>query len=324
MKCPFCNYVSFDYLNTCRKCSKDLSAHRAKYDINFLEPISLGILSFAAMTASAPAAAGAASFSHEDLHSPSDEAEEPHTVSSVEEAMGVAANGGDDSFGFTLDDSTGDFSMPDASEGDIEIPEKSGAGTAVAGAAAASSGPDEISFDSDEISLGGEEETTVPATAAMEPEHEEIAMDISPEEAPSLEVSMETPDEITLEEQVAHVAQAAPDISMEEPEPSGEINFDEPAAEPAPDISMEEPDLAGGDSALSSDSGFSLGLGEDMGGLDSELDFSSIGGDSGGGAATPSSGGGSEFEDVNLSDDDIFGSGGGKKDDDLDLELDKA
>lgn len=44
MKCPYCNYVSFEHLETCRKCSKDLTAHKSQYGIDFLEPVSLGVL----------------------------------------------------------------------------------------------------------------------------------------------------------------------------------------------------------------------------------------------------------------------------------------
>lgn len=46
MKCPHCKFVSFEYLNSCRKCSKDLVAHKSQHGIEFLEPISLGILTF--------------------------------------------------------------------------------------------------------------------------------------------------------------------------------------------------------------------------------------------------------------------------------------
>ncbi|VAX20241.1 hypothetical protein MNBD_NITROSPINAE01-291 [hydrothermal vent metagenome] len=44
MKCPHCSYVSFEYLDTCRKCSKDLTAHKSKFGIDFIEPIAIGVL----------------------------------------------------------------------------------------------------------------------------------------------------------------------------------------------------------------------------------------------------------------------------------------
>ncbi len=33
MKCPKCNYTSFDYLDSCKKCGKDLSEFREKHSI---------------------------------------------------------------------------------------------------------------------------------------------------------------------------------------------------------------------------------------------------------------------------------------------------
>jgi hypothetical protein len=33
MKCPKCNYTSFDYLDSCKKCGKDLSEFREKHNI---------------------------------------------------------------------------------------------------------------------------------------------------------------------------------------------------------------------------------------------------------------------------------------------------
>ncbi|MDH5511122.1 MAG: hypothetical protein OEZ32_12330, partial [Nitrospinota bacterium] len=118
---------------------------------------------------------------------------------------------------------------------------------------------------------------------------------------------------ITMEEPEEEIAFEEPEAEITMEEPEGEIAFEEPEEE----IALEEPapDLGEGEAMVSSDSGFSLGLGDDIGGLDSELDFSSIGGDSGG----------SEFEDVNLSDDDIFGAASDSDDlDDLEMDLDKV
>jgi hypothetical protein len=60
MKCPHCSYVSFEYLDTCRKCSKDLTTHKGQYGIEFLEPVSLGILTFVEGRAATSAAVGGA------------------------------------------------------------------------------------------------------------------------------------------------------------------------------------------------------------------------------------------------------------------------
>jgi ribosomal protein S27AE len=36
MKCPKCGYTSFDYLDECKKCGKDLAEHKDKYSIRSL------------------------------------------------------------------------------------------------------------------------------------------------------------------------------------------------------------------------------------------------------------------------------------------------
>jgi len=38
MKCPKCKYVTFDYLNTCPRCGKDMSAEKAKLNISAGKP----------------------------------------------------------------------------------------------------------------------------------------------------------------------------------------------------------------------------------------------------------------------------------------------
>ncbi|MEE8483371.1 MAG: hypothetical protein V3S46_02140, partial [Nitrospinota bacterium] len=45
MKCPKCNYVSFEHLNECRKCNIDLSAHKSELGIDFPEYSGLDLLS---------------------------------------------------------------------------------------------------------------------------------------------------------------------------------------------------------------------------------------------------------------------------------------
>ncbi|GMT43114.1 MAG: hypothetical protein IEMM0002_1525 [bacterium] len=44
MKCPKCAYVSFEYLNSCRKCGVDLTAHKAELGIDFPQYYDLGLL----------------------------------------------------------------------------------------------------------------------------------------------------------------------------------------------------------------------------------------------------------------------------------------
>lgn len=57
MKCPKCNFVSFEYLNSCKKCGVELASHKVEYAIDFPEASDLGVLT---MIEAAPAAAVAA------------------------------------------------------------------------------------------------------------------------------------------------------------------------------------------------------------------------------------------------------------------------
>ena len=373
MKCPNnrCQYVSFEWLSTCRKCGADLAAHKSKFNINFPEPISLGILSFAgagagAATEAASSMDGGESFGSADFMSPTDgmiDSDETTGIGGGEDEGGLAS---EDSFGFSLDDSSDeDFALPDSGGGldfggedDETSAEEEPPGV-----------PDEISFDSEEISLGDDdagdeggmdfsEEPEEDISMDIEPEpEEEISMDLEPEPEPEPEISMEPEEGISMDIEPEPEIDMEPEIEMEpeeeismdlEPEPEidmepeEEISMDlEPEIEEEPEIAMEpeleeEPEIAmepeldmaeeapmagGGEEVVSSDSGFNLDLGDDFGGLDSELDFSSIGSEAGGG-------GGSEFDDVNISDDDIFGSTDSVDVDtdldDLDMELDNT
>ncbi|MBI5078787.1 hypothetical protein HZB08_02070 [Candidatus Saganbacteria bacterium] len=44
MKCPKCDYSSFEYLNTCKKCGSDLTVHKTELGIDFPRAESLGIM----------------------------------------------------------------------------------------------------------------------------------------------------------------------------------------------------------------------------------------------------------------------------------------
>ncbi|MBI4665392.1 MAG: hypothetical protein HY751_03155 [Nitrospinae bacterium] len=70
MRCPYCSYVSFEFLDTCKKCSKDLSSHKQQYGIEFLEPVSLGVLTFVegAAPSAEPSAPAGFSFHEEADH----------------------------------------------------------------------------------------------------------------------------------------------------------------------------------------------------------------------------------------------------------------
>jgi hypothetical protein len=38
MKCPKCKYITFDYLDTCPRCGKDMSAEKARLNIFSIKP----------------------------------------------------------------------------------------------------------------------------------------------------------------------------------------------------------------------------------------------------------------------------------------------
>ncbi len=101
MKCPHCKYVSFEYLDTCRKCSKDLKAHKSQHGIDYIAPISLGILTFVD-TGSAPAGAPVSdemSFDTSDLVIGDEESQEE------EGAVDFGADAPDEEAPFSVDDS---------------------------------------------------------------------------------------------------------------------------------------------------------------------------------------------------------------------------
>ncbi|VAX20211.1 hypothetical protein MNBD_NITROSPINAE04-1749 [hydrothermal vent metagenome] len=89
MKCPQCNYVSFDYLDSCRKCSKDLTAHKSQVGIDFLEPIPIGVLAFLESGAREPVAigTGSANFDSDDFKVAGDSTESAVSVEETATAV---------------------------------------------------------------------------------------------------------------------------------------------------------------------------------------------------------------------------------------------
>ncbi len=45
MKCPKCSYVSFEYLDRCTNCGKELAEHKSEFGIDFIRYSSINILS---------------------------------------------------------------------------------------------------------------------------------------------------------------------------------------------------------------------------------------------------------------------------------------
>ncbi len=56
MKCPKCNFASFEYLNTCKKCGNDLSVHKTELGIDFPQYSSVGLMATLRREASPQAA----------------------------------------------------------------------------------------------------------------------------------------------------------------------------------------------------------------------------------------------------------------------------
>ena len=100
MKCPKCGYTSFDYLDECKKCGKDLAEHKEKYNIR-----SLMFPGAAGAAAAAPVAAAAADAGGDDLGFDFMD-EEGADMSSSEPATEVTE---DDTFDFGEEDDSFSF-----------------------------------------------------------------------------------------------------------------------------------------------------------------------------------------------------------------------
>ncbi|VAX25052.1 hypothetical protein MNBD_NITROSPINAE03-1661 [hydrothermal vent metagenome] len=164
MKCPHCKYVSFEYLDTCRKCSKDLKAHKSQHGIDYMAPISLGILTFVD-TGSAPAGAPVSdemSFDTSDLVIGDEESQE---------------EGGTMDFGADAPDEEVEFSVDESFEEDVEsevmieeVAEDAGVAEIEMGEAEAEVGEAEIEMGEAEVEMGEAEVEIGEAAEAMDEE----------------------------------------------------------------------------------------------------------------------------------------------------------
>lgn len=94
MKCPKCNYVSFEYLNSCRKCNLDLTAHKAELGIDFPQYSDLGLLTLAGASVEPEMEAVAVEeTAMEDLETGGGEAESSTDTDIL--SIGEAEDGGD-------------------------------------------------------------------------------------------------------------------------------------------------------------------------------------------------------------------------------------
>lgn len=69
MKCPKCNFASFEYLNTCKKCGNDLTLHKTEMGIDFPQYNSLGLMAMLRHEASPQAAVAEPASLVRDTHS---------------------------------------------------------------------------------------------------------------------------------------------------------------------------------------------------------------------------------------------------------------
>ena len=68
MKCPKCNFASFEYLNTCKKCGSDLSLHKTEMGVDFPQYNSLGLMALLRHEASPQAAVAEPASLVQDTH----------------------------------------------------------------------------------------------------------------------------------------------------------------------------------------------------------------------------------------------------------------
>jgi hypothetical protein len=104
MKCPKCNYTSFDYLDSCKKCGKDLLEHREKHNIR-------SVL-FASTATGASAATAVDSAGEEDFEFDFNEGEEQVAATGEESVLPVTESipePDDDPFG--IGEESDDFSF---------------------------------------------------------------------------------------------------------------------------------------------------------------------------------------------------------------------
>ncbi len=107
MKCPKCNYISFDYLDECKKCGKDLSEHKEKHNIRSLL--------FAGGIAAAGGAVAAAGAGEEDFEFDFNEEEAAGQVAApVDESPASSPAPADDPFGVGEDSDDFSFDSDDS------------------------------------------------------------------------------------------------------------------------------------------------------------------------------------------------------------------
>ena len=107
MKCPKCNYISFDYLDSCKKCGKDLSEHKEKHNIRSLLFAGTGAAAGAGIAAVAAADNGEFGFDFNEEEEVATQIDESQVLASDDDLGSEPAA---DPFGVD-EESTDDFSF---------------------------------------------------------------------------------------------------------------------------------------------------------------------------------------------------------------------
>lgn len=95
MKCPKCNFASFEYLNTCKKCGNDLSLHKTELGIDYPQYSTLSLMATLRHEAS-PQAAMAETATMEADHLGADQFSETSTTDKMSGTSGFEAAIGSD------------------------------------------------------------------------------------------------------------------------------------------------------------------------------------------------------------------------------------
>ncbi len=231
MKCPKCNFSSFEYLNTCKKCGLDLSVHKTELGIDFPQYSSVGLMVALRHEASPQAAmAESATMVEEPL-----DAGQLSETSSTDQLSGTAGfeaaiasdtdftniGGGVDlgehddldlsSLGESADE-TASISLPPVEEEEIKL------GTDVAvepakqeAAPAAKPGGGDLELGGIDFDLGSLDESPAPVNAAATPDLGEVEEAVAPP-AKEEEVAIELGD---LDLGISEGAESAPPPAKE-------------------------------------------------------------------------------------------------------------
>jgi len=249
MRCPHCSYVSFDYLNTCRKCSKDLTAHKSALGIDFVEPVSLGVLTFVATSAVSAAKKAPAAAVEEQVSSSFDTGDFVIDSGDTDEAVAVETGDTTDEIAVNLGDTGEEVSLDFGGEPAEESVNLVAVEEAPSAAAEVSLSDSEAIVSDSGFSLGlGEEGLDFGSLEVGGAEGEGISLGLD-DSSPlgGIDFSMDeysTPAEAPRDKKAAAPAAGGDEISLDLGDSEGEISFslDEekpPAKAASPDATLE-------------------------------------------------------------------------------------